>query len=288
MKKIFKTIVACLFLLSMHSCNNEEPNGGGTSEVNNLKAGQIEIKAYPDQNNKLSFYAAAKSLTIDWGDGSIDVITSNGVGKEIIHEYTNQNFQTIKINTEGLELIIICHNTSYPYNTIQTKGACHELRFGSCPDLKEIRCNSRLTELSIKSAPALTKLYCYNNQLTSLNMSGCPALAVLNCSFNQLTSLNVSGCTALGRLECFNNQLTSLNISGCTALRCLYCHYNQLTDIALNSVFNNLLDREGRGGGGYDWGIYIDNNPGAYTCDRTIAENKGWSFWEIPPLDLFG
>jgi hypothetical protein len=84
--------------------------------------------------------------------------------------------------------------------------------------------------------------------------------------------LNASGCAALDYLGCSDNQLTSLNASGCTTLEYLDCENNQLTATALNTVFTALPNRTG---GGYAF-IYISNNPGADTCDRAIAEDKGW------------
>ncbi len=91
----------------------------------------------------------------------------------------------------------------------------------------------------------------------------------LDCRSNNLTSLDVSGCTALTELYCSDNNLTSLDISGCTALTELYCLGNNLTSSALNQIFRDLPQVTS----GY---IYIYDNPGSNTCDKSIAENKGW------------
>jgi hypothetical protein len=96
----------------------------------------------------------------------------------------------------------------------------------------------------------------------------------LNCYDNQLTSLDVSGCAALQELSCWFNQLISLDVSKCPALQQLYCHDNQLTAPALNTVFTALPDRTGEDYTSY---ISIYGNPGANSCNKTIAENKGWS-----------
>lgn len=93
--------------------------------------------------------------------------------------------------------------------------------------------------LDVRSNPALTQLYCYNNQLSSLDIRENMLLSVLNCSYNQLASLDVSSNLMLTGLSCYYNQLTSLDIGHNTALLSLDCHSNQLTSLDLHS--NTLL-----------------------------------------------
>jgi hypothetical protein len=52
----------------------------------------------------------------------------------------------------------------------------------------------------------------------------------------------------------------------------LYCRNNRLSATALNEIFAALPTR--LGSVGY---MRISGNPGASTCNRSIAENKGWS-----------
>jgi hypothetical protein len=121
----------------------------------------------------------------------------------------------------------------------------------------------------------LTGFNCAYSNATSLNASKCPALEELWCEHNQITSLNTGGCPMLWKLSCFDNHLTSssLDISGCPVLQVLDCHINQLDSTALNVVFTALPTRT------KDYGyLSIYDNPGADSCNRTIAENKGWVF----------
>ena len=306
-------LVLSVFLFSCGEDENlsDSDDSGSGSIKNNLKAGQIEIKAYPDKNNKISFYATATSLTIDWGDGSVEEYTPNGIRLEFTYEYVNSNFQTIKVNPNKI--------THFNVSDSSCKGVFHELRFGDCSYLEEIVCsgpNTKLTVLSIKSAPALTSLdctwnqltsldvsgcvaltslhcsdnqltsldvskctalttlHCSSNQLTSLDVSKCTALTSLNCGYNQLTSLDVSKCTALTTLDCTRNQLTSLDVSGCVALTSLHCRENQLSSAALNSLFESLPTRQS----GNNAGSSVGGNPGIGYCDWSIAWNKGWYF----------
>jgi Leucine-rich repeat (LRR) protein len=229
--------------LVVFSCDENIPgdddeNGNGSGGSNNLTTGQIEIKVYPDDNNKVSFYMRAKKIVIDWGDGFTSKPTSTGVIEQIfVHEYATKNIKTIKIDTEEL--------TNF-YNYENYYGSCEELKFGNCPDLKEI--------------------YCDGNSLKVLNIKKAESLKILSCSYNQLTSLNVSGCTALAGLSCDENQLTSS---------------------ALNSLFKSLPIRKADEYIEYFLlgisikviFISISDNPGASDCDRTFAENKGWSVY---------
>ena len=95
----------------------------------------------------------------------------------------------------------------------------------------------------------------------------------LDCGHNQLTTLDVSKNTALTELYCWYNQLTALDVSKNTALANLSCFNNQLTATALNTLFGTLHGNTISGGKN----IYIGGNSGTATCDRSIAENKGWT-----------
>ncbi len=142
--------------------------------------------------------------------------------------------------------------------------------------LTDLRCQHMkdLTSLDVSKNTALTYLECENNNnLTSLNVSGCTALTSLLCRENNLTSLDVSGCTALTVLWCVDNVLTSLDVSGCTALTSLDCRNNNLTSAALNQIFKDLPQVTSQT-------ISIYGNPGTETCDKSIAENKGWEVWK--------
>ena len=128
--------------------------------------------------------------------------------------------------------------------------------------------------LDVSNNTALEWLYCTVNQLTSLDVNGCTALIHLFCTNNQLVILDVSSCTALINLYCQNNRLTSLDVSGCPMLTTLVCENNQLTATALNNLFGTLPSRDYWNY--YTERIYTENNPGTYSCDKSIAENKNW------------
>ena len=177
------------------------------------------------------------------------------------------------------------------------------LDVSKCTALTYLECHeNKLTSLGIGKNTALTNLYCDDNYISSLDVSKCTALTELDCGGNNLTSLDVSKNTALTKLWCYhnnltsldvtnniilidlscgNNNLTSLDVSKNTALTYLHCENNNLSASALNKIFNDLPQ-------GKKWNEYgqkkqstisIGNNPGTNTCDKSIAENKGWIVW---------
>jgi len=239
--KVFYLFITILLSGMMASCDTGDGFDSGSS---NLKTGQIEIKAYPD-NNRIGFGATVQRITIDWGDGNVEQLSPTSDRPEYSHVYSNQNLQTIKVNTEGMTRFT---DTSYSDNF-------QELRFGNCPELVRI-------------------WFDFHPLLTVLDVSKCPALATLNCDHNQLTSLDVSKCTALVYFSCEENKITSLNINSAALIR-LKCYYNQLSASALNSLFNSLPTRK--------WEdqatVGCLGNPGSSACDITIALKKGWGVY---------
>jgi Leucine-rich repeat (LRR) protein len=158
-----------------------------------------------------------------------------------------------------------------------------------CTELKRLTCShNKLTNLDITGCIELENLRCFNNKLTNLDMTGYIALKHFDCSYNKLTGLSLGGCIALVDLCCINSKLTSLSVSGCTALSVLDCSGNELTSDALDTLFGTLhsagkptifgkvtkLFRDNY----YRGTISITGNPGEKTCNRKIAEKKGWAF----------
>ncbi|MDR2651219.1 MAG: leucine-rich repeat domain-containing protein [Prevotellaceae bacterium] len=302
-KYLFAFLSMILLSFAVISCgggDDDDDSGGGgngSAPAGDLKAGQIEIKGYANSNSKkITFYATAKKLTIDWDDGQKpEEITPNGVEGKFSHEYENATiFRTISINTEDLTGIRLVYTGSSYYEG----GDIRELRLGNCPKLKEISGlgyasnltvfeinkaesleylsidDTDLTELNLNGCINLIELTCYGNKLTSLDVSKCSKLESIQCSSTGLTSLDLSKCTKLKSLYCDFNQLTSLDVSKCTKLEYLDCSDNQLSAPALNSLFTGLPL-------GTTAHVWIDCrwNPGYYDCNKSIAENKGWSVY---------
>jgi len=200
------------------------------------------------KEGEMKLYLAGSGLcTINWGDGS-DIETHTISFYYVIGGWrSNQIFSHIYFGTASRTI------------TVTGERVTHMV------------CQSfQITSMDVSKNTELNSLSCQGNSITVLDVSKNTALTDLACGDNPLKSLDVSKNTALQGLDCVSNQLTSLDVSKNTALTGLFCQDNQLTVNALNALFGTLHNN---GGTKY---IYIKNNPGTATCDRSIAEKKGW------------
>jgi hypothetical protein len=205
------------------------------------------------------------------------------------------NLNLISLDVSGL--------TTLTRLTCYSNDSLTSLNVNGCTALKSINCQyCNLTDLDVSSCAALEFLILYDNyNLASLNVAnnaalrvlsvGCrrstephskglatldvssnPALEQLICYGHLLTSLDVSSNVGLTTLDCTNNYLTSLNIGSNAALTRVSTPQNQLSADALNAMLTALptVSVEAK--------IYIQDNPGTSTCNKTIAMVKGWTF----------
>ena len=139
--------------------------------------------------------------------------------------------------------------------------------------LTDLMCGGNpLMNLDISKNTKLVKLVCNNNQFQGLDISKNIALRKLDCNNNSLKNLDISKNTELEELDCRQNQLTSLDVSKNTKLVKLNCSNNRLSEEALNALFTSLHSNNTE----EKKIIYISGNLGAESCDKTIAEKKGW------------
>jgi len=205
------------------------------------------------------------SVSINWGDG---VITNRNW-----NWYDYEEFHHIYIGTSYHDITIIGENIPF----LNCSGnQLTSLNVSNNTALTELHCDDNLlTSLDVRNNIALTYLYCWGNQLTNLDVSNNIALTSLSCGQNQLLSLDVRNNIALTYLYCGANLLTSLDVSNNTALTELSCSWNQLLSLALNALFGTLHSNNL----GEEKTISISENPGAESCDRSIATTKGWTFY---------
>ena len=268
-------------------------------EVGTAKADEIITVDWGDGQTQ-----EYRSIKIE--DAGKDEIKLYGI--DINHIYSQVGKYTIKVT--GVITELDCYET--PLTTLDVSkcialtylncsmNQLTALNVNECTALKELWCyGNQLTALDVSDCTALTTLRCDQDKLASINVSGCKALTYLDCSYNQLASLDaskcislielscgsnqlasldVSKCTALTELSCGSNQLTALDVSKCTALTSLGCSKNRFTSTALNKIFTDLpqgtwVDEEGDTRQAI---IYISGNIGCDTCNKSIAENKGW------------
>ena len=236
--------------------------------------------------------------TIDWGDGSKSethtLSTDRDAAEACWHVYPDKSNYTITITGESITLFE-CIEAELTSLDVSSNTALKVLELVNCKitslDVSKnlllenlLFLANQLINLDVSKNTALKTLSCIENELTSLDVSNNTVLTWLDCGCNNISTLNVSKNKALTKLYCSRNLLTNLDISKNTALTELECNYNDLSEEALNDLMRMLpvLKKvssenpfecdfnleEGK--------LNIDDNPGTYLCDVSIAENKGW------------
>ena len=228
---------------------------------------------------------------------------------DVSHSYANPAEYTIKITGENI-MMLWCyelHITNLELNVSTlisfncTENQIKTLDVSKNTKLEKLACMSNeLTSLDVSKNTALKMLYCGANQLTSLDVSKNTALENLWCDGNKLTTLDVSKNTNLEMLYCNNNEIMGLDVSNNPALAELNCSYNQIMKLdlskntklvnvycnncllwakPLNELFQSLHSNSVFYYYDEDKSISIGGNTGTATCDRSIAENKGWGVY---------
>ena len=194
-------------------------------------------------------------------------ISATMVGKNITAMDCNAN-----INSGGITNLDISKNTELKELICWGSGLT-SLDVSKNTKLTVLKCNkNELTSLDVSKNTALVKLYCHDNELSSLDISKNTTLTILNCEYNPLKDLNVSKNTTLKELYCKANQLKNLDVSKNTTLIKLDCSSNSLSEEALNALFQTLHENKTE----EKKIIFVYGNQGAKTCNKTIAEEKGW------------
>ena len=222
-------------------------------------------------------------VDIDWGDGSpiekVDSFSCWG----IVHSYSVPASRTITITGENItyfncslnKLTKLDVSNNIKLETLSCgANQLTSLDVSANSNLASLNCgNNQLTNLNLGNSSILTNLSCSENQLTSLDVSKCAGLAWLYCFDNRLTGLDLKKNASLTTLGCWDNQLTSLDLSKNKKLYSLQCYNNYISTSSLNSLFRSLP--------AVDWGyLAIEGNPGSEDCNRSIAADKGWTFWD--------
>jgi len=228
--------------------------------------------------SEVSFLVAgAEDFVIDWGNGKKSNVNDASrsrweeyieYGDVFVFEHVYSETTAHKIVITGNVAILRCVGKSLT-----------ALDVSRCPALIELWCqNNELTSLDVTRNPALKKIFCQHNPLTALDVSKNTALEELEVGGrgNQLTILDVSNNTALIHLHIAFTQITRLDVSKNNALWNLVCRENQLSADELNYLFRTLTI-ESVPPSPYIKSINIRNNPGTQDCNRSIAEEKGWT-----------
>ena len=220
------------------------------------------------------------ATTIDWGDGSSPETSPDPQSNTHIYSGTplrtitiiGENITQVNCSNMGVQSLTLNNNNTL--NTIICSGnQITVLDVHECSALMLLYCNdNQIMSLNVQGCSGLTELWCYDNRLTSLDVSDCDALIKLWCQRNLLSTLNMGRCAALINIDCDYNQLISINVSASVLLTSLRCTHNLLQAPALNALFESLHRNSISTGKN----VFIGNNPGSGSCNRSIATRKGW------------
>jgi len=133
-----------------------------------LQTGEIRIKAWPGEDNQFSFIIVSEKIFIDWGDGTTEEHTPNGLPEGFIHEYTDHNQKCITIRTEEMSAFGAFNLVNSSMGVLQTFGRLEEINFGKCPQLEEVILRGNdLVRLEMEEVNILTLLDCSYNNLSA-------------------------------------------------------------------------------------------------------------------------
>ena len=246
--------------------------------------------------------AGSGTVTIDWHNGyvleksetySLSAYDANSFSSDMKYSYTHTFSETGSIYIYGENITHIdCRNNELVY---------FESLFN--PAITYINCaNNQINSLYLTEL-VLTYLDCSNNSLGFYSNIGCPALTYLNCSNSGLDRLPGGIFENLTYLDCSNNELgkntwgINNELQRMSKLETLNCSSNELTDLVAYDYYNpslvslqcqlNKIDRFSMNNlfqsfhnneiADVSKTIYIAGNPENWGCDKSIAENKGWT-----------
>jgi len=154
------------------------------------------------------------------------------------------------------------------------------INVSNCFSLETLKCsrlnsnNGKLTKIDLRTDTSLKNLILINNRIASLDVSYNKNLTTLVCTKDTLFTLVLNNHRNIDSLNCSFNQLTSLSILSNGAYRKIDCRNNNLTAAAINKIFDSLPIN---GTPQTPYRIYIQNNPGTFSCNTLVANQKGWN-----------
>lgn len=180
------------------------------------------------------------------------------------------------IASDNLKSLTLNDCPSLIYCTVEESPNLTSAKFNNCKALTYLKLDESesLASLELGNCESLQTLIIYDNdnKLNSLDVSCCRRLTKLNCNSCNLTSLDVSNSPSLEDLQCSGNQISTLKVNSKT-IRYLSCYSNNLSTNAINEIFKTLPINHSSD----QHYVSIGDNPGSEYCNKSIAENKGWT-----------
>lgn len=231
----------------------------------------VGLYAVDDDDSNYVAILAEGAYTVDWGDGTVENFAS-GVMAE--HKYTYASLPAGSLSSRGYKQAIVTLTPQAGQNITKLDLNQRPVGFGA------VQRTLQWLDVTI-SVPNATSLTVAGNSFNARLsvMEQCTVLsigAVTNMSYmfrdcyslQSIPLFNTTSVTNMSGMFSTCQSLARSQITG-TAVSISYQDCN-LSASALNEVFTNLATVTGQT-------ITITGNPGAATCDRTIATAKGWT-----------
>lgn len=179
--------------------------------------------------------AVAAEFSVDWGDGSIEKLTTHETKQTIVKPGTSvtttPNYFTHTYADNGIHVVTISGNIEKFY----CDAKATTLEVSGNPHLQQLNCNgNQLTTLNLEASENLKTLYCNNNKLQSIIFA--PNINTVEIRNNNFTSLTVDNASIVN-LQCYeNSNMTSLTVtSKCTSLRTINAQKCNLSYVSINT-----------------------------------------------------
>ena len=162
------------------------------------------------------------------------------------------------------------------FNSIEAVSAA------GCPELTYLtvrNCNTALRSINATGCAKLESCNVYSNStLETILLDNCTSLKTFNsenqsANLTSLKNVSLTGCSALTGFYARNSGLEAADFSQCTSISEIDIRNNMMTAEGLDSTFGLLPDRNSQTQAG---NILIYGNPGANSCNTSIALNKYW------------
>lgn len=152
--------------------------------------------------------------------------------------------------------------------------------------LRTLWCNENsITHLTVN--PEIVGLYAMGNKLSELDVSACTNLVYLYCERNELHELDVRNSPMIEHMSFSSNHISRIDLSNKPELYGISLFGNDFDACALDTLYYDVVDRNGS----FSGLIYVQNvtetNPGVFGSKTDVAFAKNWEVQDYNKGDAF-
>lgn len=197
------------------------PAGGGNRE--SISSACLEMVVNTEDESTFGFRvytSASVNLTIDWGDGNVQVENLvpdiNNDSFEINHPYSQGQDFNVQVCFDNPTVItrLTFEGLDYDYSVLKTITGLQAFINLSRFDADD----NALQSVDLSGLSNLIELHLDHNALQSVDLSGLSNLTFLGLDDNALQSVDLSGLSNLTRVDLDDNALQSVDLSNLSNL----------------------------------------------------------------------